>query len=174
MPHSQTDRPGAHAASGPSSKYLTFFLAGQEYGLEILKVHEIIGLIPITPVPRTPDYIRGVVNLRGKVMPVIDLRRKFSMPPAHQTQESCIIIVQAEEKEVGVVVDKVSEVLDIPMGDIDEAPFFGRGVQTGYILGIAKSDGRVKLLLDIETALSAEAAPFNPAPEAAGIPSGDP
>ncbi len=135
-------------------KYLTFFLAGEEYGLEILKVHEIIGVIPITPVPRTPKYIRGVVNLRGKVIPVIDLRRKFGMQPKDETEETCIIVVQAQQREIGVVVDKVSEVLDIASGDIDESPSFGSGVQTDYILGIGKSEGKVKLLLDIEKALS--------------------
>ena len=135
-------------------KYLTFFLAGEEYGLEILKVHEIIGVIPITPVPRTPAHIRGVVNLRGKVIPVIDLRLKFGMEPKEQTEETCIIVVQAQQREIGVVVDKVSEVLDISSGDIEDSPCFGSDVQTDYILGIGKSEGKVKLLLDIEKALS--------------------
>ncbi len=135
-------------------KYLTFFLAGEEYGLEILKVHEIIGVIPITPVPRTPECIRGVVNLRGKVIPVIDLRKKFGMDSKEETDETCIIVVQAQSREVGVVVDKVSEVLDIKEDDIDPSPSFGSDVKTDYILGIGKSEGRVKLLLDIEKALS--------------------
>lgn len=143
--------------AGLGGKYLTFFLAGEEYGLEILKVHEIIGAIPITPVPRTPHFMRGVVNLRGKVIPVIDLRLRFGMEPIEETEETCIIVVQAQGREIGVVVDKVSEVLDIVSEDIDEPPSFGTGVQTDYILGIGKSEGKVKLLLDIEKALSDQA-----------------
>lgn len=135
-------------------KYLTFFLRGEEYGLEILKVQEIIGMMDITPVPRTPHYVRGVLNLRGKVIPIVDLRLKFEMEAAEQTDETCIIVVQANEQQKGIVVDKVSEVLDIVDEDIQDAPFFGEHVSTDYILGIGKSEGRVKLLLDIDEVLA--------------------
>lgn len=137
-------------------KYLTFFLRGEEYGLEILKVQEIIGMMEITPVPRTPDFIRGVINLRGKVIPIIDLRLKFAMEAVGQTEQTCIIVVQARGLQMGIVVDKVSEVLDIATEDIEDAPSFGADVESDYILGIGKSEGRVKLLLDIDRVLTAE------------------
>jgi purine-binding chemotaxis protein CheW len=135
-------------------KFLTFFLDKEEYGLEILKVHEIIGMMPITTVPRTPKYIRGVINLRGKIIPVVDLRMKFGMVAVEQTDESCIIVVQANGVQMGIMVDKVSEVQDITREDIEEAPPFGSNIDTAYILGIGKSQGRVKILLDIDKVLS--------------------
>ena len=137
-----------------SGKFLTFFLAGEEYGIEILKVQEIIGMMRITAVPRTPSFIRGVINLRGKVIPIVDLRLKFGMAAAAQTEETCIIVVRAQGIEMGLVVDKVSEVSDIAADDIDDVPSFGADVDTDYLLGIAKAEGRVKLLLDIEMVLS--------------------
>ncbi len=142
--------------SGPEvgGKFLTFFLGPEEYGLEILKVHEIIGLMPITPVPRTPAHIRGVINLRGKIIPIACLRLKFGMEQTEQTAETCIIVVKAQDVEVGVVVDRVSEVADIASEEIEEAPSFGSDVNTEYILGIGKSEGRVKLLLDIDKVLT--------------------
>lgn len=142
------------AARDLGGKYLTFFLGGEEYGLEILKVQEIIGMMDITPVPRTPHYVRGVLNLRGKVIPIVDLRLKFEMEAAEQTDETCIIVVQANGQQKGIVVDKVSEVLDIVDEDIQDAPSFGENVTTDYILGIGKSEGRVKLLLDIDEVLA--------------------
>ena len=137
-----------------AGKYLTFFLAEEEYGIEILKVREIIGLMSITPVPRTPGYIRGVINLRGKVIPVVDLRLKFGMEGVSPTEETCIIVVEAGDAERGIIVDQVSEVQDIAGEEIEETPCFGQEVDTGYILGIGKSNGRVKLLLDIDQALA--------------------
>jgi purine-binding chemotaxis protein CheW len=135
-------------------KFLTFFLDEEEYGIEILKVHEIIGMMSITVVPRTPPFIRGVINLRGKVIPIIDLRLKFGMEAIEQTEETCIIVVQAQSVELGIVVDRVSEVLDISSDDIDEPPSFGADVPTDYLLGIAKTEGRVKLLLNIDRVLT--------------------
>jgi purine-binding chemotaxis protein CheW len=135
-------------------KFLTFFLAGEEYGIEILKVQEIIGMMSITAVPRTPLFIRGVINLRGKVIPIVDLRLKFNMEATAQTEETCIIVVRAQGIEMGLVVDKVSEVSDIAADDIDDVPSFGADVNTDYLLGIAKADSRVKLLLDIDMVLS--------------------
>jgi len=147
----QAPRPGR-----PGGKFLTFFLGSEEYGLEILKVHEIIGMMPITRVPRTPQFIRGVINLRGKVIPVVDLRLKFAMESKDQTEETCIIVVQAQGVEMGIIVDKVSEVLDIAGNDIDDAPYFGADVKTDYLLGIGKAAERVKLLLDIDQVLSSQ------------------
>lgn len=139
-----------------AGKYFTFFLGKEEYGLEILKVREIIGMMDVTPVPRTPGFVRGVINLRGKVIPVVELRRKFGMPDVDQTNETCIIVVQARGVEMGAIVDRVSEVTDIAAEEIQEAPSFGSNVGTDFILGIGKSAGHVKLLLDIDKILSAE------------------
>lgn len=153
MSESATDRSTARVGGG---KFLTFFLAGEEYGLEILKVHEIIGMMAITSIPRTPDYVRGVINLRGKVIPVVDLRLKFEMEYKEQTDETCIIVVRANNVQMGIIVDSVSEVMDIAGQDIDNAPSFGASVNSDYILGIGKSEGRVKLLLDIDKVLSTD------------------
>ncbi len=137
-----------------AGKYLTFFLASEEYGVEILKVHEIIGMLPITRVPRTPSFVCGVINLRGKVIPIIDLRERFGMP-TELAAEACIIVVQVHGMQLGVVVDKVSEVLSIAEGDLEPTPSFGVDVNTEFLLGIAKGDGRVRLLLDIDRVLNA-------------------
>lgn len=142
---------GAIARGG---KYLTFGLDSEEYGLEILKVREIIGMMDITPVPRTPEYVRGVINLRGSVIPVVDLRLKFGMASADRTDETCIIVVDVADVEMGIVVDRVSEVLDIVDEEIEEAPSFGTEVDTAYILGIGKTGGKVTILLDIRRILS--------------------
>jgi purine-binding chemotaxis protein CheW len=141
-------------SDGQYGKFLTFFLAGEEYGIEILKVQEIIGMMLITPVPRTPHFIRGVINLRGKVITVVDLRLKFGMESKEQTDETCIIVVQTQGIQIGCVVDKVSEVLDINAEEIEDPPSFGVDVNTEYILGIGKSQDKVKLLLDIDKVLS--------------------
>lgn len=146
--------PKEMAAVERAGKYLTFKLAAEEYGLEILKVREIIGMMDITSVPGTPPYVKGVINLRGKVIPVVDLRSKFGMEATEQTEETCIIVVYVGAIEMGIVVDKVSEVLDIAARDIEETPKLGRGVNTDYILGIGKTGDRVKMLLDIEKVLS--------------------
>jgi len=136
-----------------AGKYLTFFLAGEEYGLEILKVSEIIGLQPITRVPRMPEFVRGVINLRGKVIPITDLRMKFGMG-AEDSEDSCIIVVQMRGIQTGIVVDRVSEVVAISEADIEDAPSFGAGIRTEFLLGIGKTGGRVKLLLDIDKVLA--------------------
>ena len=147
---------GKRSVAAVAGQYLSFFLAGEEYGLEILKVREIIGILPVTRVPRTPRYIRGVINLRGKVIPIIDLRLKLSMDAVEDDRETCIIVVQARSVQMGIVVDQVSEVLDIVESEIEEAPEFGASIDTEYLLGLAKSGGRVRLLLDIEQVLSRE------------------
>ncbi len=143
-------------SSSAAGKFLTFFLADEEYGIEILKVHEIIGMMPITNVPRTPEFIRGVINLRGKVIPIVDLRLKFAMESRAQTSETCMIVVHVSGVEMGIIVDKVSEVVNIAAEDIEDTPCFGPDVRTEYILGIGKSQGRIKILLDIEEVLSAK------------------
>jgi purine-binding chemotaxis protein CheW len=141
-------------------KYLTFSLAREEYGIGILKVKEIIGMMPITTVPRTPPFIKGVINLRGKVIPVVDLRLKFGIEEMGYTERTCIIVVeiasQAGSVLTGIVVDSVSEVLNIKGADIEETPNFGAKFDTDYILGMAKITGGVKILLDIDKVLSAE------------------
>jgi purine-binding chemotaxis protein CheW len=141
-------------------KYLTFSLAGEEYGIGILKVKEIIGMMPITTVPRTPGFLKGVINLRGKVIPVVDLRRKFEMEEIAYTERTCIIVVEIGHRGVailvGIVVDTVSEVLNIKGSDIENTPTFGAKLDTDYILGMAKMNGGVKILLDIDKVLSEE------------------
>ena len=136
-----------------SGKFLTFFLAGEEYALEILKVHEIISILPITRIPRSPDYIRGVINLRGKVIPIMDLRTRFSMP-ATDASDTCIIVTQIQGVQIGIVVDRVSEVVNIVAADVEDTPAFGADVHTEFLLGLAKQAGRVKLLLDIDRVLT--------------------
>jgi purine-binding chemotaxis protein CheW len=141
-----------------AGKYLTFRLGGEEYGLEILKVQEIIQMQPVTRVPRTPDHIRGVINLRGKVIPVVDLRKKFSLEDAHDTEKTCIIVVQITldvlKVVMGIIIDEVMEVLDIRAENIEETPAFDASVTTEFILGMGKIGGGVKILLDIDRVLS--------------------
>jgi purine-binding chemotaxis protein CheW len=145
--------------AGREGKYLTFSLDNEQYGIGILKIKEIIGMIPITPVPRTPQYVKGVINLRGKVIPVIDLRERFGMGVVHSTERTCIIVVEIEGNSgtvmMGILVDSVSEVLSIKGEEIEDTPTFGAKLDTDYILGMAKMDGGVKILLDIDCVLSA-------------------
>lgn len=146
------------ALADKAGKYLTFVLADEEYGLEILKVQEIIKMMSITQVPRTPDFVRGVINLRGKVIPVMDLRLKFSMESQETTEKTCVIVVQVtregESVTIGIIVDEVSEVLDIAGEQIEAAPDFGTSVDTNFILGMGKIDKKVVILLDIDKVLS--------------------
>ena len=137
-------------------KFLTFFLAGEEYGIEILSVHEIIGMMPITSVPGTPDYICGVINLRGKVIPIVDIRKKFGMDFKEYNSETCIIVVNVQGVEAGAVVDRVSEVLNIADEDIEPPPSFGKAVRVDFIMGIGKSQSKVKILLDIDRVISSD------------------
>ena len=143
-----------------SGKHLTFILADETYGVGILKVKEIIGMLPVTSVPRTPGFIKGVINLRGKVIPVIDLRLKFSMEAIPYTERTCIIVMEINSKNtnvlIGIVVDSVSEVLNIKEEEIEAPPEFGAKMDTSYILGMAKLDGGVKILLDIDKVLSSQ------------------
>ena len=136
-----------------AGKYLGFRLAGEEYGLPILSVHEIIGMQPITPVPRAPPHVRGVINLRGKIVPVADLRVKFEMPPS-EGRELCIVVVRAHGHDMGVVVDAVSEVLNVKAEDVAPTPAFGAHFNTAFVRGISKAQGKVRFLLDIDAILS--------------------
>ena len=141
-------------------KYLTFTLADEEYGIGILKIKEIIGMMPITSVPQTPDFVKGVINLRGKVIPVMDLRLRFGLPSIDYTERTCIIVVEIGSQSgtmlVGIVVDAVSEVLNIKAEDMEETPAFGIKLNTEFILGMAKMEGGVKILLDINKVLNGE------------------
>ncbi len=146
--------------SALAGKYLTFNLGEEGYGLEILKVQEIIGIQTITKIPRTPAYVKGVINLRGKVIPVVDLRLKFGMEEREFTRETCIIVVQVTRNDtslvMGIIVDEVSEVLDISGDQIEAAPTLGTSVDTHFIMGMAKTESAVKILLDIDRVLSME------------------
>jgi purine-binding chemotaxis protein CheW len=141
-------------------KYLTFALGAEEYGLEILKVREIIGFMEITAVPHTPPHIKGVVNLRGQVISVIDLRTRFAMPAVEKTEQTCIIVVEIKGEgrrvSMGIIVDRVSEVLNIPASNIEDAPGFGADIDTSFILGMGKIGPNVKILLDIDQVLCRE------------------
>jgi purine-binding chemotaxis protein CheW len=159
---STTDQadPATGAAEIRGGKYLTFSLDKEEYGIGILKVREIIGMMPITAVPQTPSFVKGVINLRGKVIPVMDLRLKFGMMEIDYTDRTSIIVVEVRgagsKVQIGIVVDRVSEVVNIREDDIENAPTFGTSLDTEYILGMAKMEGGVKILLDIDRVLSAE------------------
>lgn len=155
-----TNEPNAVAADARAGKYLTFQLAQEEFGIRVLKVREIMGLQEITAVPQTPGHIKGVINLRGKVVPLIDLRLKFGMPPAEYTTRTCIIVTQVRAESgsvlMGIVVDGVSEVLNLTGPEIEDTPDFGQDVSSQYLLGMAKSKGKVKILLDIDKVLSTQ------------------
>lgn len=141
-------------------KYLAFQLASEEFGIGVLKVREIMGLQPITAVPQTPAHIKGVINLRGKVVPVIDLRLKFGLPAAEYTTRSCLIVTEMQGETgpvmIGIVVDGVSEVLNLTASEIEDTPDFGEEVSGQYLLGMAKVKGKVKILLDIDRVLSTQ------------------
>ena len=143
-----------------AGKYLTFQLANEEFGIRVLKVREIMGLQEITAVPQTPTHIKGVINLRGKVVPVIDLRLKFGMDAAEYTQRTCIIVTQVQGESgpmpMGIVVDGVSEVLNLTAPEIEDTPNFGENLAGQYLLGMAKVKGKVKILLEIDKVMTAQ------------------
>jgi purine-binding chemotaxis protein CheW len=153
-----TETAASKTTSQKQGKYLTFALAQEEYGLEILKVREIIGYMDITPVPKTPSFVKGVINLRGQVIPVVDLRAKLGMPQAEITEETCIIVVEVQRdgqrNDTGLVIDRVQEVLFISGEQIQDTPEFGSTVDTDFILGLGKVGKTVKILLDIDKVLA--------------------
>ncbi len=143
-----------------AGKYLTFALAQEEYGVPVLKVREIIKMMDITGVPQVPPHVKGVINLRGKVIPIVDLRLKFNLPTQDYTERTCIIVVEVELPSrrimLGMIVDHVSEVLNIATDEIEPMPDFGERVDTEFMHGVAKVKGSVKLLLDLDKVLSAD------------------
>jgi len=156
-----------HAARGVFQKadlvgkYLTFALGNEEYSVPVLKVREIIKIMEITAVPQVPNYVRGVVNLRGKVIPVVDLRLKFGFPPQEYSERTCIIVVEVvlsagRPVMMGIIVDHVSEVLNVTAEEIEQTPEFGDEIETDYMRGIAKVRGRVKILLDLDRVLGVD------------------
>ena len=141
-----------------NGKYLVFHLGREEFGIRVLKVREIMGIQDITAVPQTPTHVKGVINLRGKVIPVVDLRLKFGLPELEYTGRTCIIVVQVRGEAgpmlMGIVVDGVAEVLNLAGADIEDTPDFGDGTATPYLLGMAKVKGKVKILLEIDRVLT--------------------
>jgi purine-binding chemotaxis protein CheW len=156
---SVSDREQAKAKTNDrSGKYLVFHLGQEEFGIRVLIVREIMGVQNITAIPQTPLYVKGVINLRGKVIPVVDLRLKFGLPPQEYTQRTCIIVVRIEGDSgpllMGIVVDGVAEVLNLAGADIEDAPDFGDQTAASYLLGMAKVGGKVKILLEIDRVLT--------------------
>jgi len=146
------------AGRSAADKFLTFTLGAEAFGVPILKVQEIIGLMEVTPVPRMPVWVRGVINLRGKVIPVVDLRRKFGMEAVPDTRRTCIVVVQVAATDgavvIGCVVDLVSEVQNIPANSIEPPPTFGTAIDTAFIVGMGMSGKKVIILLDIDKVLT--------------------
>lgn len=148
------------AKSDPrAGKYLVFHLGEEEFGIQVQKVREIMGVLDITQVPQTPPHVKGVINLRGKVIPVIDLRLKFMMPAKEYTHRTCIIVVQVSGDRgtmlMGIVVDGVAEVVQVAGADVEDTPSFGKEVEVPYVMGLAKLKGKVKILLDIDQVMTA-------------------
>ncbi len=148
-------------ATNNAGKYLTFVLGHESYGISVLKVREIIRLMDITPVPQMPAYVKGVINLRGKVVPIVDLRIRFALAQADSSERTCIVVVQIKTSAntsafMGFIVDAVEEVTNIPAAEIEPTPDFGSKLQTEYILGMAKIRGKVKTLLDIDQLLTSD------------------
>jgi purine-binding chemotaxis protein CheW len=145
---------------GKGSKYLTFSLGMEQYGIGVLRIKEIIGMMPMTMVPRTPEFVKGVINLRGKIVPVIDLRLRLGMEARAYDGATCIIVVEVEGSAgvvvMGIIVDRVVEVIYIDFDQIEDAPAFGKKHETHYILGLANAGGKVKILLDVDKLINAE------------------
>jgi purine-binding chemotaxis protein CheW len=152
-----TDTPACALAA----KYLTFALGRESYGVAVLQVREIIKLLPITQVPQMPPHIKGVINLRGKIIPVADLRIKFGLGDIKDTEKTCIVVVQVELQaqkrlQMGLVVDEVEEVISLTGADVEPSPEFGTAVDTTYLLGMVKVKGAVKMLLDINRVVAGD------------------
>lgn len=147
------------AENSREGKYLTFTLGAEQYGIGILKIKEIIGMMPVTALPQAPEYLKGVINLRGKVIPIVDLRKKFAMTEQAATDRTCIIVVEAAGRGshslTGLVVDAVSEVLNIKGEQIEEHSTLGE-LHSESVLGLAKAESGVKILLDIDQVINNE------------------
>ncbi len=152
----QSDAAKADVRAG---KYLVFHLDKEEFAIQVQKVREIMGVQDITQVPQTPLHVKGVINLRGKVIPVVDLRLKFGMEAAEYTHRTCIVVVQVASGQstmlMGVVVDGVAEVAQVAAADVEDTPSFGQDVTVPYVMGLAKLKGKVKILLDIDQVMTA-------------------
>jgi purine-binding chemotaxis protein CheW len=150
---------GPSAATVDQTQFLTFYLAGEEYGIGILRVKEILEYDAVTPVPQTPPAIRGVINLRGSVVPVVDLAAKFGLPPCPIAKRTCIVIVEVSldgrETVMGLLVDAVSQVMDLTAADIEPPPAFGTAVKVAYLAGMGKVGKKFVLLLDVDKVLAA-------------------
>jgi purine-binding chemotaxis protein CheW len=157
----QNAQPKTAQTRSPERKFLTFALGRAAYGIDVLKTREIIRLVDITEVPQMPDYVKGVINLRGRIIPVIDLRLRFALGAAESTERTCIVVVQVAlpgdtSLQMGLVVDGVEEVINLSDADIEAPPYFGAGLRTECILGMAKVKDLVKTLLDIDRVVAAE------------------
>jgi len=137
-------------------KYLTFHLAGEDYGIEIAFVTEIIGIQKVTEVPDMPDFVRGVINLRGKVIPVMDVRTRFKLPSRDYDERTCIVVVNIADNAIGLVVDEVREVADIPEDQVEPPPRTTKGASSRFIKGMGKMDDEVKIILNVEQLLFEE------------------
>lgn len=147
-------REAPHGEDTQKDKYLTFLLATEDYGLEIRYVTEIIGIQQITKVPDMPNFIKGVINLRGKVIPVMDMRARFNLPVREYDDRTCVIVVTLQEQALGLVVDRVNEVVDIPAGQVELPPTSAKGSAGHYIQGIGKVGEEVKVLLEVDRLLT--------------------
>ena len=161
MTNSKTFKMSEPLNNDLEGKYLSFLLGDEEYGINILNIREIIGMMAITAMPQSPDYVKGVINLRGKVIPILDLRRRFGMAAAKQTEQTCIIVLEtglAPHRMIltGIVVDSVSEVQYIKAADIEAPAAFSAELDDSYIFGLAKSNGAVKILLDLDAVLGVD------------------
>ncbi|MEX1182143.1 MAG: chemotaxis protein CheW [Gemmatimonadota bacterium] len=145
---------GAPGSMAQGGKYLTLFLGAEEYGLDVTKVQEIIRMLPITRVPRTPAFLRGIVNLRGRIVPVLELRARLGLAPIEEARETCIVVVRSGDLLMGIIVDEVRDVLDILSDEIQAVPDFGVSVDTTYLSGLARRQERVVLLLEIARVLT--------------------
>jgi purine-binding chemotaxis protein CheW len=161
LPFMKTASPSLVSESSLTGKYLTVGLANEAYGIAVLKVREIIRMLKITPVPQLPPYVKGVINLRGRVIPVVDLRVKFGLP-AEFTERTCVVVVQVrppsgQPVQMGLIVDCVEEVIHLSSEEIEPTPEFGCKIDTSYLLGLAKVKGQVKTLLDIDRVVAPDA-----------------
>ena len=156
----RVEAPPVVQADERAGKYLIFTLGREEFGIRVLNVREIMGIQDITAVPHTPPYLRGVINLRGKVIPVVDLRTKFGLPGSEHTQRTCIIVVQiggeVHSMQMGIIVDSVAEVVNLMAADIEDTPDFGQGAATPFLLGLAKVKDKVKILLNIDEVMATQ------------------
>lgn len=139
--------------SAEANQFLTFILAEETYGLDILKVQEIRGWSQVTQIPNAPTYIRGVINLRGEIVPILDVRRRFSMDEIEFTQTTVVIVVNVQERTIGMVVDGVSDVIDLPEEELRPAPEFGSAIDSSFVSGLASIEEKMVIILNVDEML---------------------